>query len=146
MNEALEQFIVNAPEDLERALGELSRHEINNGEFLEALVRSKAFTLLDRPWGGEASASDEVRLMTVDDPEDEGRMMGLFTSEEKAREAQGQAPGFEHLARVDVLWALLRLESGCGVMVDPGQDTSFRIPAKVAANMRQSVRDAIKAS
>lgn len=146
MNESVEQFITNTPEDLEKALGELSRHEKNNGEFLEALMRSKAFTLLDRPWAGDMAAADDVRLVTVQDPQGQGRMLGLFTSAEKARAVQPEAPAFEHLARVDVLWAMLRLEDGCGVMVNPGQDTSFRIPAQVAGNLRESVRKAIQSS
>lgn len=143
MSEALDQFITNSPEDLARALDELSRKEKNNGEFLEALVRSKAFTLVDRP-REESADNESVRLMTVDDPQGEGRMMGLFTSSANAQAMQAEAPGFEHLARVDVLWALLRLEPGSGVMVDPGRDTSFRIPAQVAENLKQSVRKALE--
>lgn len=144
MSDALDEFIVNSPEDLERALGELSRHEKNNGEFLEAMVRSKAFTLLDRPWSGELGDAEGIRLVTVSDPKGEGRLMGLFTSEDKARAVQPEAPEFEHLARVDVLWALLRLEKGCGVMVNPGQETGFRIPPKVAGDLQASVRKAIE--
>lgn len=143
MSEALDQFITNSPEDLARALDELSRNEKDNGEFLEALVRSKAFTLVDRP-RGESGDDEAVRLMTVDDPQGEGRMMGLFTSSGNAQAMQSEAPGFEHLARVDVLWALLRLEPGCGVMVDPGRDTSFRIPSQVADNLKESVRKALE--
>lgn len=143
MSEALDQFITNSPEDLARALGELSRERMDNGAFLEALVRSKAFALVDRS-GDQSGDEDAVRLMTVDDPQGEGRMMALFTSAGNAQALQAEAPDFEHLARVDVLWALLRLEKGCGVMVDPGRDPSFRIPPQVGESLQQSVRKAIE--
>jgi|GEM_PF-7002381 len=141
-----ETFITNSPDDLERALDERQREKKSNGEFLEALMRSKAFTLLDRPWGGDVAGSQDVRVVTVEDEDgDEAgtRMLGLFTSAEKARAVQPRAPDFQHLARVDVLWAFLRLEPGLGVMVNPGQDLSFRIPPEVAGSLRQSVMKAL---
>lgn len=141
-----ETFITNSPDDLEVALGELEREEKSNGEFLESLMRSKAFTLLDRPWGGDVAGSHDVRLVTVEDEGDDdgkSRMLGLFTSPEKAQAIRAQAPDFQHVARVDVLWAFLHLESGCGVMVNPGQETSFRIPPEAAASLKQSVMKAL---
>lgn len=136
-------FITNSPDDLAAALDSLARDEIDNGTMLETLMRSKAFTLLDRPSPGSGVPDEGVRLVTVDDPRGEARMMGLFTSTEKAGVARAQSPGFEHLARVEVVWAFLKLEDGTGVMVNPGDDRSFRIPPEVAANLKQAVQQAV---
>lgn len=138
-----DDFIKHSPEELGEALEALARNEKTNGEMLETLMRSRAFTLVDRPSPGGGVPDEDVRVMTVEDPRGQARMMGLFTSAEKARAGRAQSPSFEHLARVEVLWAFLRLEEGSGVMLNPGDDRSFRIPPEVAANLKQSVQQAV---
>lgn len=136
-------FITYSPDDLAAALDSLAEDEIDNGAMLETLMRSRAFTLLDRPSPGGGVPDEGVRLVIVDDPHGEARMMGLFTSAEKAQSARGRSPGFEHVARVEVVWAFLKLEAETGVMVNPGDDRSFRIPPEVAANLQQAVQQAV---
>lgn len=139
-----ESFVRHDPEELAEALDALAREEKTGEEVLEILMRSKAFTLLDRPWPGHAAADEGIRLITVEDPAGtEARMVGLFTSEEKATAAREQSPAFEHLARVEVLWAFLKLESGAGVLVNPGDDRAFRIPPEVASNLQKAVQQAV---
>lgn len=139
-----ESFVRHTPEELQDALEALAREEKTGGEVLETLMRSKAFTLLDRPWPGHASADDGIRLVTMEDPAGtDARMLGLFTSEERALAAKPQSPAFEHLARVEVLWAFLKLEAGSGVLVNPGDERAFRIPPDVASNLRQAVQQAV---
>lgn len=70
-------------------------------------------------------------------------MAGLFTSAEKAGAQRGESPGFDHVARVEVLWAFLQLDDGLGVLLDPGDERSFRIPPEVAANLKQAVQQAV---
>lgn len=138
-----EPFVKHSPEELGEALENMAGDQVDNGEMLETLVRSKAFTLLDRPWPGSAAADDGIRLINVEDPRGECRMLGLFTSAEKAEAAKAQSPAFEHLARVEVVWALLKLEEGTGVLLNPADDKAFRIPPDVAANLKQAVQQAI---
>lgn len=138
-----DSFVMHSPEDLGEALEALARDEKSNGEMLETLMRSRAFTLVDRPSPGSGVPDEGTRVMTVADPRGEARMMGLFTSAEKARSARAQSPAFEHLARVEVLWAFLRLEEGSGVLLNPGDERSFRIPPEVAANLKQAVQQAV---
>lgn len=136
-------FVKYSPDELGEALQALARDELSNGEMLETLMRSKAFTLLDQaaPEGGQPD--EGVRLVSVEDPRGETSMMGLFTSAEKANAAREQSPAFEHIAQVEVLWAFLKLEDGAGVLVNPGDDQSFRIPQEVAANLKQAVQQAV---
>lgn len=139
-----ETFVRHSPEDLQAALEALAREEKSGGEVLETLMRSKAFTLLDRPWPGHAAADEGIRLVTVEDPAGgDTRMLGLFTSEDRATAAKVQSPAFEHLARVEVLWAFLKLEDGSGVVVNPGDERAFRIPPDVASNLKQAVQQAV---
>lgn len=138
-----ESFIKNSPEELGEALEALAREELNNGEMLETLMRSKAFTLLDRALPDSGEPDEGVQLVSVEDPRGEARMTGLFTSTEKAAAARAGSPGFEHVAQVEVLWAFLKLEEGSGVLLNPGDDRTFRIPPEVAANLKQAVQQAV---
>lgn len=139
-----ESFVTHSPEELGEALEALAREEKSSAEVLETLMRSRAFTLLDRPWPGHAAADDGIRLITVEDPAGgKDRMLGLFSSEDKALDARAQSPAFEHLARVEVLWAFLKLEEGAGVVVNPGSERAFRVPPEVAANLKQAVQQAV---
>lgn len=139
-----ESFVQHDPEDLAEALEALARGEKESSDVLETLMRSRVFTLLDRPWPGHAAADDGIRLINVEDPGgSDSRMLGLFTSEDKAMAARSESPDFEHLARVEVLWAFLKLESGYGVVVNPNDEKAFRVPPEVASNLQQAVQQAV---
>jgi hypothetical protein len=136
-------FVKYSPDELGEALQALAQDEKSKGDMLETLMRSKAFTLLDRPAPEGVEPDEGVRVLTVEDPRGEARMMGLFTSAEKARASGAQSPEFEHLAQVEVIWAFLKLEDQMGVVLNPDDDRSFRIPPEVAANLKQAVQQAV---
>lgn len=140
-----ESFVKLGPEDVEQALNDLAERKLDNTEFLQTLMQSKLFTLLDRPGGGAIAADkDDVKLLRIADEQGGGKMIALFTNAENARESRSQAPGFEHLGRVDVVWALLHVDDGLGVLINPGLPHTFRIPPEGAAHLRQTVEQAIE--
>ena len=76
-----ESFVRHTPEELEEALQALAREDKSGGEVLETLMRSSAFTLLDRPWPGHAAApiiGTLLHQLHMEDLDEDPARIGTF--------------------------------------------------------------------
>lgn len=138
-----DKFVKLGPEDVEQAFQELINEKLDNTQFLETLMQSKLFTMMDQPpEGALASEKGNARMLRFQDAKSGDEMVALYTEQEDARKAREQAPDFEHLGRVDVLWALLHMEANQGLMVNSKEGRAFRIAPEGVAQLRSSVQQA----
>ncbi len=125
---------------LEEALISFHAGDTDAGEFVQALMTTRAYVLMNYPWDEQNRLHPETRLLLVTDGDIQTQpMLALFTTAERASEFSAHAPQFPHAVKVDVPWAVLGVDDGCGIMLNPNSDTAFRIAPDGAAELRRQV-------
>lgn len=125
---------------LEEVLASFHAGDAEAVEFVEALMSTRAYVLMNYPWDEQNALHPETRMLLVTDGDAHDKpLLALFTSPERAAEFLARAPQFPHAVKVDVPWAVLGTQDGCGIVLNPNSDLSFRIPPEGAAELRQQV-------
>lgn len=105
---------------------------------LKALLHSRVFVLLDRPWDGKSLPTTETRLLFVSDGEDkEQAMLAVFTGREQAEAALTAMDEFKFPVEVDAQWALLSVPAQTGVRINPNGAPAFRILPELTQELRK---------
>ncbi|NIR61225.1 MAG: SseB family protein [Gammaproteobacteria bacterium] len=111
---------------LERRLAEAQQGTLPLRTFLDTLVYSPGYILLDRA-AEDARSLDEIHPLVVTGG-DETPMLALFTSAERAERSRRGSERHPHVKRVSTAWVLKGLQRGVGLVVNPGWKLGFELP------------------
>lgn len=107
---------------------------------LKALLHSRVFVLLDRPWDGKSLPTTETRLLFVSDGDNkEQAMLAVFTDRKQAEGALAAMDEFKFPVEVDAQWALLSVPAQTGVRINPNGTPAFRILPELTLELRKIV-------
>lgn len=134
MSNATDTF--QAANNLERALLEAQTGRLSVGEFLNTLLSSQVFVLLDKevaPNGWDNSASPMVLSNHSGIP-----VLATFTSPERSDGWPAQLPQFSFGLLTDFRWLLRGVAPGVGVVVNPGLSVGLELAPERVAELRAS--------
>lgn len=130
----LEQLIADSGEDREI-----------KGKTLDALVNSRVYVILNKPWDGTGQPPANTSLMFVTDGSDTERaMLAIFTSKERVAAFEPRGEGYDYEAEVDAAWAFLGVPENCGAYVNPNSVVNFRVGPEPAAFIRDVVQKEVE--
>ncbi len=122
--------------DLEKKIIQAQNGEISAEQFLRDMLVMQVFMpIQDKSGIGGFQDSQQAVPLSVKD--DEGEMIILFTSPERAKEFVKDYPGFGGGLLEDFNWIIEKIGGGYGVILNPGYEIGLELEANMLAQLGQ---------
>lgn len=122
--------------DLERALLQAQRGQLPVVSFMDKLLASQVFVLLDKEPGPSGKWDNSASPMVLTNQEGKP-VMAMFTAPERSTEWPKREPRFTHGLLTDFAWLLRGLAPGVGLVINPGLSAGLEMPASGVAQLKQ---------
>ena len=130
---------MTAPSNLlERALLAAREGKVSMQVLVETLLASPVFVLLDREPPKDGRLGPETRPLVLANAAGQ-TVFAVFTAPERANAWLQREPDFRHGLMVDFRWLLPGIADGVGLVVNPGTDLGFEMPAANVQVLKDSV-------
>lgn len=123
---------------LEELLLSAREGAIGKEDFVQAMLESQIYMLMDRPADDLLAQGDPRALLVTDGNNAEQMMLAIFSEESRAREYLQSEPLEEtyYPTPIEAPWAFLTLPKGSGAVFNPNCDLNYRFSPDVAAKLR----------
>ncbi|HQS57021.1 MAG TPA: SseB family protein [Gallionellaceae bacterium] len=129
--------------DLERALVAAKQGHLPVPAFMQALLSSKVFVLIDKDIGPNGiwdnSATPMVLLNSEGAP-----VLAMFTAPDRTGEWAKQQPRFSFGLLTDFAWLLKGIGSNVGVVINPGLSVGLEMQPSAVAQLKQGAASEVK--
>lgn len=123
---------------LEHALLKAKNDAGSMGEFFAEFVRSNIFVLADRSVYSEAGFDPSINLCVLTNKSGSS-VVAAFTAREMATRLHESQPRFRYGILVDATSLINGLESGVGLVLNPGHPVGVEIPSGVINSLREQL-------
>ena len=134
MNET--EFFPTSP--LEHSLLKAKRDASSMGEFFTELVRSNVFVLADQAASPQSGFDSSINLCVLKNKSGSS-VVPAFTAREMATPWHERQPQFRYGILVDAASLINGLESGVGLVLNPGQPVGVEIPSELINRLQQQL-------
>lgn len=131
---SLDEILMSSNEDVE-----------SRSRFIQALIRSTIWILVDRVWDGKSTPDKDMRTAIVSDGSNQQQaMLAVFTTRKHCQQYLSgiekiQHP-FKNAVAVPMTWVLLGITADTGIMVNPNSTPAFRILPALAVELRNGLQ------
>lgn len=125
-----------AENDLEKKLMQAQNGEISAEQFLRDMLVMQVFMPIQDKMGiGGFQDSKHAIPLSVKD--EQGEMIILFTSPERAKEFVKDYPGFDGGLLEEFKWIIEKIGGGYGVILNPGEEVGLELEADMIEQLGQ---------
>lgn len=125
--------------DLERALVAVQKGQISTPRFMDKLLASQILILIDKEVGDDGIWDDGTSPLVVFDAQDKP-LLAMFTAPERTGEWPKLQPQFSFGLIVDFAWMLRGVAAEVGIVVNPGLNVGFEMPASGVSQLKQRLQ------
>ena len=122
--------------ELEHALVKARQGELPVVSFMDKLLASQVFVLLDKAPAADGKWDNGISPMVLRN-QDGNPVMAMFTAPERSTEWPKREPRFQHGLLTDFAWLLRGLQPGVGLVINPGLAAGLEMPASGVAQLKQ---------
>lgn len=112
---------------LEQALFAAQRGELPVGAFMDTLLASKVFVLIDKDIGPSGTWDNSATPMVLSN-QSGGPVLAIFTAPERSGDWSKRQPRFAFGLLTDFSWLLRGIAPTVGIVINPGLTVGLEMP------------------
>lgn len=129
--------------ELENVLAAVRAGDAVVSSFMDTIVASDIFVLLDKDLGPEGKWDDSASPLVLKNHEGTP-VIAMFTAPERAIAMASQFPAFGYGLIIRFAWVLARMSPGVGIVLNPGTLFGMEIPPAAVQGLQDDLLSAAR--